>query len=151
MLARPAAIENPFYLMVPDLLLLPLVVLATVATVIATQAVISGAYSLARQAMQLGFLPRLAIRHTSATHHGQIYHAAGQCRADGRRAASGRPFRTSSALASAYGIAVTSTMVVDGILGSWWCANCGIGNSGRRPRLVAPLVSSTPCFSPPTC
>ena len=72
-LADPAAIENPFYRLVPETLLLPMVVLATVATVIASQAVITGAYSLVRQAIQLGLLPRLAILHTSAAHAGQIY------------------------------------------------------------------------------
>jgi len=72
-LADPAAIENPFYRLVPDILLLPMVVLATAATVIASQAVITGAYSLVHQAIQLGLLPRLAILHTSASQAGQIY------------------------------------------------------------------------------
>ena len=72
-LADPTAIENPFYRLVPELALLPMVVLATAATVIASQAVITGAYSLMHQAIQLGLLPRLDIRHTSASHIGQIY------------------------------------------------------------------------------
>src|SRR3954470_1153918 len=72
-LSDPAAIENSFYRMVPDILLLPLVVLATAATVIASQAVITGAYSLTRQAVQLGLLPRFEVRYTSETHAGQIY------------------------------------------------------------------------------
>jgi KUP system potassium uptake protein len=72
-LAHPSAIENPFYRLVPEALLLPLIVLATAATVIASQAVITGAYSLVRQAIQLGLLPRLAIVHTSAEYSGQIY------------------------------------------------------------------------------
>ncbi len=72
-LADPTAIENPFYRLVPETLLLPMVVLATAATVIASQAVITGAYSLVRQAIQLGLLPRLAILHTSASQAGQIY------------------------------------------------------------------------------
>src|SRR6266850_350664 len=72
-LADPAAIENPFYRLVPESLLLPMVVLATAATVIASQAVITGAYSLVHQAIQLGMLPRLAILHTSAAYAGQIY------------------------------------------------------------------------------
>src|SRR5664279_2029861 len=72
-LSHPSAIENPFYRLVPETLLLPLVVLATAATVIASQAVITGAYSLVRQAIQLGLLPRLAIVHTSAEYSGQIY------------------------------------------------------------------------------
>ena len=89
-LAHPAAIENPFYRLVPEALLLPMVVLATAATVIASQAVITGAYSLVRQAIQLGLLPRLAIVHTSAEYSGQIYHPARQHRAADRRAAAGR-------------------------------------------------------------
>ncbi len=116
-LAHPSAIENPFYRMMPDMLLLPMIVLSTAATVIASQAVITGAYSLVAQAIQLGLLPRLAIRHTSASHHGQIYipRVTGALLV-GVLLLVGL-FRTSSALASAYGIAVTTTMVVDGILG----------------------------------
>ena len=72
-LADPKAIENPFFLLSPDWALLPMVVLATAATVIASQAVITGAYSLTQQAIQLGLLPRLEIRHTSEAHAGQIY------------------------------------------------------------------------------
>jgi KUP system potassium uptake protein len=72
-LSNPAALADPFYLLVPESMLLPMVVLATAATVIASQAVITGAYSLTRQAMQLGLLPRLEIRHTSAQLFGQIY------------------------------------------------------------------------------
>ncbi|MGA7485846.1 MAG: potassium transporter Kup [Xanthobacteraceae bacterium] len=116
-LADPAAIENPFYRLVPDTLLLPMVVLAAAATVIASQAVITGAYSLVQQAIQLGFLPRLAILHTSASQAGQIYIPRvtwvlllGVLLLVGL-------FRTSGALASAYGIAVATTMVVDGVLG----------------------------------
>src|SRR5262249_23035799 len=115
-LADPAAIENPFYRLVPDAFLLPMIVLATAATVIASQAVITGAYSLVHQAIQLGLLPRLAILHTSASHVGQIYIPRvtvslmiGVLLLVGL-------FRTSSALASAYGIAVATTMVVDGLL-----------------------------------
>ena len=115
-LADPTAIENPFYRLVPDTFLLPMIVLATAATVIASQAVITGAYSLVHQAIQLGLLPRLAILHTSASHVGQIYIPrvtvallVGVLLLVGL-------FRTSSALASAYGIAVATTMVVDGLL-----------------------------------
>ena len=79
-LADPAAIENPFYRLVPEPLLLPMVVLATAATVIASQAVITGAYSLMRQAIQLGLLPRLAILHTSADACRADLHAARQHR-----------------------------------------------------------------------
>jgi KUP system potassium uptake protein len=115
-LADPLAIENPFYRLVPEAFLLPMIVLATAATVIASQAVITGAYSLVHQAIQLGLLPRLAILHTSASHVGQIYIPRvtvalllGVLLLVGL-------FRTSSALASAYGIAVATTMVVDGLL-----------------------------------
>jgi len=115
-LADPGAIENPFYRLVPEGFLLPMVVLATAATVIASQAVITGAYSLVHQAIRLGLLPRLAILHTSASHVGQIYIPrvtiallVGVLLLVGL-------FRTSSALASAYGIAVATTMVVDGLL-----------------------------------
>jgi KUP system potassium uptake protein len=116
-LSNPAAIENSFYRMVPDILLLPLVVLATAATVIASQAVITGAYSLIRQAVQLGLLPRFEVRYTSETHAGQIYLPRVN-----RMLLIGVVllvllFRTSSGLASAYGIAVSTTMVVDGIMG----------------------------------
>ena len=115
-LAHPAAIANPFYRLVPELVLLPTVVLATAATVIASQAVITGAYSLVHQAIQLGLLPRLAILHTSASHAGQIYiprvTTALLC---GVLLLVGL-FKSSGALASAYGIAVATTMVVDGLL-----------------------------------
>ncbi|TMJ84181.1 MAG: potassium transporter Kup [Alphaproteobacteria bacterium] len=116
-LSDPAAIENSFYRMVPDILLLPLVVLATAATVIASQAVITGAYSLTRQAVQLGLLPRFEVRYTSETHAGQIYLPRVN-----RLLLMGvlllvLLFRTSSNLASAYGIAVSTTMVADGIMG----------------------------------
>ena len=116
-LAHPEAIENPFYRMVPNALLLPLVALATAATVIASQAVITGAYSLVRQAIQLGLLPRLAIVHTSAEYSGQIYlPRVNTALLVGVMLLVGL-FRTSNSLASAYGIAVATTMVVDGVLG----------------------------------
>jgi KUP system potassium uptake protein len=115
-LAEPAAIENPFYRLVPEMLLLPMIVLATAATVIASQAVITGAYSLVHQAIHLGLLPRLAIMHTSASQAGQIYipRVTGALLV-GVLLLVGM-FHTSSALASAYGIAVATTMVVDGVL-----------------------------------
>jgi KUP system potassium uptake protein len=115
-LADPSAIENPFYRLVPEVLLLPMVALATAATVIASQAVITGAYSLVAQAIQLGMLPRLAILHTSASHAGQIYIPRVTAALLVGVLLLVAMFRTSSALASAYGIAVTTTMVVDGLL-----------------------------------
>jgi KUP system potassium uptake protein len=110
--AHPRAIENPFFLLYPDWLLLPMVVLATVATVIASQAVITGAYSLSSQAIQLGLLPRLEIRHTSAKQAGQIYMPRVNLLLLIGVLLLVAMFRSSSALASAYGIAVTGTMVV---------------------------------------
>ncbi len=111
-LSNPATIENPFFLLFPEWSLLPMVGLATMATVIASQAVITGAYSLARQAVQLGLLPRLEVRHTSAEHEGQIYMPlVNSMLLIGVLLLVGL-FRSSSALASAYGIAVTGTMVV---------------------------------------
>jgi KUP system potassium uptake protein len=115
-LADPETIENPFFLMYPEWARLPMVGLATAATVIASQAVITGAYSLSRQAVQLGLLPRLEIRYTSESHAGQIYMPRvnlllllGVLLLVGL-------FRSSSGLAGAYGIAVTGTMVVTAIL-----------------------------------
>ncbi len=116
-LDNPTALENPFYNLVPEYLLLPMVVLATAATVIASQAVITGAYSLTRQAIQLGLLPRLEIRHTSAAHHGQIYiPRVNNLLLVGVLLLVGL-FRTSDNLAEAYGLAVATAMIVDGILG----------------------------------
>jgi KUP system potassium uptake protein len=117
LLSHPAAIENPFYRLVPEALLLPFVLLATAATVIASQAVITGAYSLVRQAIQLGLLPRLAIVHTSAEYSGQIYLPRVNTSLLIGVLLLVALFHTSSALASAYGIAVVTTMVVDGVLG----------------------------------
>jgi KUP system potassium uptake protein len=116
-LSNPAAIESPFYRMVPEILLLPLVVLATAATVIASQAVITGAYSLTRQAVQLGLLPRFEVRYTSESHAGQIYLPRVNRLLLIGVALLVLVFHTSSGLASAYGIAVSTTMVADGIMG----------------------------------
>jgi KUP system potassium uptake protein len=112
----PSAVKNPFYLMVPDLLLVPMVLLSTLATIIASQAVISGAFSLTRQAMQLGYSPRLHTVHTSEREIGQIYVPAINWMLFLAVIALVLGFRTSSALASAYGIAVTLTMMIDTLL-----------------------------------
>lgn len=115
-LSHPEAIENPFYRMVPDSVLVPLICLATAATVIASQAVITGAFSLVRQAIQLGLLPRFEVRYTSESHAGQIYlPRVNVLLLIGVLLLVGL-FRTSSGLASAYGIAVSTTMVCDGIM-----------------------------------
>jgi len=111
-LADPKSIENPFFLLYPEWALLPMVILATAATVIASQAVITGAYSLTRQAIQLGLLPRLEIRHTSEALSGQIYMPRVNMLLLIGVLLLVALFRSSSALASAYGIAVTGTMVV---------------------------------------
>jgi KUP system potassium uptake protein len=116
-LSNPAAIEHSFYRMVPEVLLLPMIVLATAATVIASQAVITGAYSLVRQAVQLGLLPRFEVRYTSESHAGQIYLPRVNTLLLVGVMLLVLLFRTSSNLASAYGIAVSTTMLVDGIMG----------------------------------
>jgi KUP system potassium uptake protein len=115
-LANPKALENPFFLLYPEWALLPMVGLATAATVIASQAVITGTYSLSRQAIQLGLLPRLEVRHTSEAHYGQIYMPRVNFFLLMGVLLLVALFRSSSALASAYGIAVTGTMVVTGIM-----------------------------------
>jgi KUP system potassium uptake protein len=115
-LTDPRALANPFFLLYPDWALLPMVALATVATVIASQAVISGAYSLSQQAIQLGLLPRLEIRHTSEEFYGQIYAPRVNALLLVGVLMLVALFRSSSALASAYGIAVSGTMVVTGMM-----------------------------------
>ncbi len=132
LLSDPTAISNPFYKLVPEMLLIPMVILATCATAIASQAVITGAYSLTYQAIQLGLLPRLAILHTSAAHFGQIYIPRVNTMLLTGVLLLVFMFQTSSKLAHAYGIAVTTTMVVDGLIGfiviwklwkwKWWSA-----------------------------
>src|SRR6202008_855434 len=116
-IADPRAIENPFFLMFPEWALIPMVGLATVATVIASQAVITGAYSLTRQAIQLGLIPRFEIQHTSEAHSGQIYIPKINLMLFLAVMLLVLLFRSSSALASAYGIAVTRTMVVTAMMG----------------------------------
>jgi KUP system potassium uptake protein len=116
LLENPQAIENPFFLLAPEWALVPMVLLATAATVIASQAVISGAFSVASQSVQMGFLPRMEIRQTSDKAHGQIYvpltnwtlYIAGIYLV--------LTFQSSSNLAAAYGIAVTATMMIDTVL-----------------------------------
>jgi KUP system potassium uptake protein len=111
-LRDPAAMKNPFYLLAPQELLIPLVLLATLATVIASQATISGAFSVTHQATRLGYLPRLPTRHTSETERGQIYIAQVNWTMLVLVILLVLGFKTSSAIASAYGIAVSGTMVL---------------------------------------
>ncbi|MBM3529256.1 MAG: potassium transporter Kup [Alphaproteobacteria bacterium] len=129
-LANPSAIDDPFYRLVPESMLLPMVVLATAATVIASQAVITGAYSLTQQAIQLGLLPRFEIRHTSGEHYGQIYMPRVNMLLFVGVILLVGVFRSSSALASAYVLAVAATEFMACLLGviviwklwkwSWW-------------------------------
>jgi KUP system potassium uptake protein len=106
LLRDPSAAEHPFFLLVPPMLLIPVLVIATLATCVASQAVITGAFSLTAQAIQLGYLPRLQVRHTSREERGQIYIP------EVNWLLFVLTFRSSAALAAAYGIAVTSTMVI---------------------------------------
>ena len=116
LLDDPTAVKNPFYNMAPDWLLLPLVVLATMATVIASQALISGAFSVTKQAVQLGFLPRLALRHTSVRDTGQIYIPFVNWALFAAIVLAVVMFKSSSNLAAAYGIAVTLDMLITTVL-----------------------------------
>jgi KUP system potassium uptake protein len=116
LLSTPEAVSNPFYLSFPAQLLIPAVILATLATIIASQAVISGAYSITQQAIQLGFLPRMQILHTSASESGQIYVPAINWFLMVAVIITTIAFQNSSAIAAAYGIAVTGTMLITTIL-----------------------------------
>jgi KUP system potassium uptake protein len=116
LIRNPAARDNPFYLMVPEWALLPVVIIATLATVIASQALISGAFSLTLQAVQLGYSPRVQIEHTSAREMGQIYIPAVNWALMASCIALVLGFRTSTSLAAAYGVAVTTTMAITTLL-----------------------------------
>ena len=116
LLKSPAAAHNPFYLLAPGWALYPLVALAAMATVIASQAIISGVFSLTRQAIQLGYLPRMEVVHTSGTSKGQIYLPAVNRAVMVATIALVLGFRTSTSLAAAYGVAVSTTMVITTIL-----------------------------------
>jgi KUP system potassium uptake protein len=138
LMGDPTALQNPFYRLFPEALLVPALVLATLAAIIASQAVISGAYSLTQQAMQLGFLPRLTVRYTSATERGQIYMPAVNWALLAGVVAAVLFFGSSSALAGAYGIAVTLTMLITTLL-TWFVVRKGWG-------LPAPLVTAATVF-----
>lgn len=136
LLSNPAAIENPFYLLAPTWALYPLVALSTVATVIASQAVISGAFSITQQAIQLGYSPRLEVQHTSAREIGQIYLPGINWTMLLAVIALVLGFGSSTNLAGAYGIAVTGTMLITNVLAvcvtrwlwhwGWWRAILGV-------------------------
>ncbi len=116
LLENPEAARNPFYLLAPSWALIPLVALATLATVIASQAVISGAFSLTQQAIQLGYIPRMHIQHTSSNERGQIYIGSVNWALMAGVILLVLGFESSGALASAYGVAVTGTMLMTTIL-----------------------------------
>ncbi|SAL83808.1 potassium uptake protein [Caballeronia arvi] len=116
LIADPSALQNPFYRLFPSWMLYPMVVLSTIATVIASQAVISGTYSMTKQAMQLGFLPRMSVVYTSAREIGQIYVPGINWTLLLAVVAAVLGFGSSTALGSAYGIAVTGTMLITTVL-----------------------------------
>ncbi len=138
LMADPAALENPFYRLFPDAWLLPAVLLATAAAIIASQAVISGAYSMTQQAIQLGFLPRMKVHHTSAREAGQIYMPAVNWALLAGVVASVLHFGSSSALAAAYGIAVTLTMLITTSL-TWFVVR-------RAWRIPTPIAVAATAF-----
>jgi KUP system potassium uptake protein len=139
-LADPAALEDPFFHLAGPTLLPGLVLLATAATVIASQAVISGAFSLGRQAIQLGMLPRMRIRHTSPGQQGQIYVGAINWMLMFGVLVLVLEFRSSSALAAAYGIAVTGTMIITTALLVIWAVAAGRLPAWQVALLALPIV-----------
>jgi KUP system potassium uptake protein len=140
LLAYPERLENPFYLLYPSWALLPMVVLATMATIIASQAVITGAFSLTQQAIQLGLLPRFEVRRTSETEKGQIYIP----KVNGYLLVAVVllvvTFKSSSALAAAYGIAVTGTMVVTAVLAYLTLRHCWRWSAAAAALAIAPFL-----------
>ncbi|MBR1142700.1 potassium transporter Kup [Bradyrhizobium sp. AUGA SZCCT0431] len=140
LIGDPKAIENPFFLMFPDWALIPMVALAALATVIASQAVITGAYSLTRTAIQLGLMPRFEIRHTSESHSGQIYIPRINLLLFISVILLVLLFRSSSALASAYGISVTGTMVVTAMMGFVVIWRVWKWSAAAAAALIAPFL-----------
>jgi KUP system potassium uptake protein len=140
LLANPDAIQNPFYRLYPEWALLPMVALATMATVIASQAVITGAFSFTRQAIQLGLIPRLQIKHTSESVAGQIYlPRVNQLLFVGVLVVT-ISFRNSSGLAAAYGLSVTATMVIDSLMAFFVVWRCWKWPAWRAVLLMVPLL-----------
>ncbi|MGH1569497.1 potassium transporter Kup [Methylobacterium sp. P31] len=140
-LKHPETLENPFFLLFPSWALLPMVVLATAATIIASQAVISGTYSLTQQAMQLGLLPRMDVRFTSELERGQIYVPRINWLLLAAVLMLVLLFRTSDALAAAYGIAVTGTMVISAVLAFFVVWKCWTWSPAAAALLIAPLLA----------
>jgi KUP system potassium uptake protein len=146
LLAHPEKLENPFFLLYPEWALLPMVGLATFATIIASQAVITGAYSLTQQAIQLGLLPRMEIRRTSETEKGQIYIPRINWLLLIAVLYLVVVFKSSSALASAYGIAVTGTMVITAIMAFFVMWKCWRWRPGVAALVIAPFLAVDTVF-----
>jgi KUP system potassium uptake protein len=139
-LAHPDALEHPFYRLYPSWALLPMIVLATIAAVIASQAVITGAFSFTRQAIQLGLLPRLEIRHTSESVAGQIFlPRVNQILFVGVLLVT-ITFRNSSGLSAAYGLSVTATMVIDSLMAFFVVWRCWKWEVWKAAALMVPLL-----------
>jgi KUP system potassium uptake protein len=139
-LADAKAIENPFYRLYPEWALVPMVILATMATVIASQAVITGAFSLARQAIQLGLLPRFSIKHTSESMAGQIYLPRVNWLLLTGVIIAVVSFRSSSNLAAAYGISVTAAMVIDTLMAFFVVWKCWQWPIWKAAAMMVPLL-----------
>jgi KUP system potassium uptake protein len=140
LLANPAAIDNPFYKLYPSWALVPMVILATVATIIASQAVITGAFSVTRTAVQLGLLPRMEIRHTSATVAGQIYLPRVNWMLLAGVILVTVMFKNSDNLGAAYGVSVTATMVISTILAFFVIWKCWHWPLWKAIALMLPLL-----------
>ncbi|WP_420132510.1 potassium transporter Kup [Rhodopseudomonas sp.] len=141
LLHHPERLENPFFFLFPEWALLPMVGLATAATIIASQAVISGAYSLTQQAIQLGLLPRMEIRRTSETEKGQIYLPRVNWLLLIAVLYLVFAFKSSSALASAYGIAVTGTMVITSIMAYFVMRKCWEWSAAAAALVITPFIA----------
>jgi KUP system potassium uptake protein len=139
LLADPEAIKHPFYRLYPNWALVPMVCLATVATVIASQAVITGAFSITRQAIQLGLLPRLEIKHTSESMAGQIYLPRVNYLLLAGVLGVVFIFRTSSNLAAAYGVSVTAAMVIDSMMAFFVIWKCWKWPVWKAAAVIVPL------------
>jgi KUP system potassium uptake protein len=135
-----SAVENPFYRLYPDIALIPMLILSTFATVIASQAVITGAFSLTRQAIQLGLVPRFEIRHTSESVAGQIYMPRVNWFLYVAVLVAIFAFRTSSNLAAAYGVSVTAAMVIDTLMAFFVIWKCWKWPLWRVVAIVLPLL-----------
>jgi len=140
LLAQPHATENPFFRLYPDWAVMPMVALATVATVIASQAVITGAFSLTRQAIQLGLMPRLEIRHTSESIAGQIYLPRVNQLLFVGVVLVALVFRVSSRLAAAYGVSVTATLGIDSLMALFVVWRCWQWPVWKAAALLVPLL-----------